>query len=413
MSEDNSDQSLQRDQATVHVPTGANTEIPTLRLKAGAHKRVRNGHPWVFQDELTERPAIAAGSVVRVCTDYDYDLGLGFYNAHSQIVVRLLATQQVDQAWFEQRLRQAMQLRERLFAPECSYRLVFGESDFLPGLIVDRYGDYLALQMLSAGMDRQRDAIVNALRSVLPEVKGIIAKNDSQLRVREGLPRNTELLYGSIPEHIEMTENGLRFDLSLEAGQKTGYFLDQRLNRQFVKTLSKGLRVLDCFTNQGGFALHAASGGAVDVLGVDSSEQAIAASQRNASLNGLAQCRFEEADVFDFLKAQAAQGAQWDVVILDPPAFTKSKAQIPQAKRGYAEINRQALKLIPAGGYLVSASCSHHISESMLLDIVADEARRINRKLKLVHRGEQSPCHPILLTMPETNYLKFLVFEVW
>ncbi len=384
-----------------------------LRLKAGQHRRIRGGHPWIFQDELMERPALPAGCLVRVKTDYEYDLGLGIYNAQSQIVVRLLATQRVDQAFFYDRIRRALNLRERLFAPETSYRLVFGESDFLPGLIIDRYGDYAAVQFLSAGMDRMRDGIVSALHEVLPSLKGVVAKNDSQLRVREGLSRETEVLSGEIPAHIEMTENSLRFQVDLLGGQKTGYFLDQRLNRHFIQGISKGLTVLDCFTNQGGFALHAAAGAAAEVLGVDSSESAVAACRRNAELNSFNVARFEQADVFDFLKQQVVEGAKWDMIILDPPAFTKSKAQIPQAKRGYAEINRQALKLLREGGFLVSASCSHHVNEAMLLDIVLEESRRINRKLKLIHRGEQSPCHPILLSMPETNYLKFLVFEVW
>ncbi len=398
------------------MPQQENTqhnEFPQLRLKPQAHKRIRGGHPWVFQDELAERPSLDAGTIVRVVTDYDYDLGLGMYNAQSQIVVRLLNTQRFDLEFFVQRIGNALHLRERLFAPETAYRLVFGESDFLPGLVVDRYSDYLALQFLSAGMDRHRELVVEALRSVLPSVQGMVAKNDSPLRTREGLQRKTEVLFGSIPEYISMQENGLRFDLQLESGQKTGYFLDQRLNRAFVRSISRNLRVLDCFTNQGGFALHAADGAAREVVGVDSSAQAVSSCTHNAELNNFAQCSFVEADVFDYLKQQAAEGQKWDMVILDPPAFTRSKAQVAQAKRGYAEINRQALKLIPAGGFLVSASCSHHVSETMLMDVIRDEARRINRQLKLIHRGEQSPCHPILLSMPETHYLKFLVFEVW
>lgn len=386
--------------------------MTTLRLAPKAHKRLRQGHLWVFRDELAVHEPCAAGELVRIVTDYDYDMGVGFYHPTSQIAVRLLAAPDFDRPMMVERLTSALRLRERLFAPETAYRLVFGESDGLPGLIADRYGDYVSVQFLSAGIDARRDEITSALREVLPDVKGIIAKNDSQLRSKEGLPRTTEVLYGEIPERVEMTENGIRYELSLTEGQKTGYFLDQRMNRSFVGRLSRGLRVMDCFTNQGGFALNAAAGGAAQVLGVDSSASAIAACARNAQLNGFDRCSWLEADVFDDLKRRAAQAEKWDMIILDPPAFTKTKAQVAQAKRGYAEINRQALKLIEDGGFLVSASCSHHMREDMLLEVIMDESRRVNRKLTLIHRGDQSPCHPVYLPMPETHYLKFFVFRV-
>jgi 23S rRNA (cytosine1962-C5)-methyltransferase len=349
---------------------------------------------------------------VRIVTDYDYDLGVGFYHPTSQIAVRLLAAPDFSKERITNRLRSALQLREQLFAPETAYRLVFGESDGFPGLIVDRYGDYCAVQFLSAGIDKRRAEITEALQDVMPNVKGIIAKNDSQLRSKEGLPRTTEVLFGDIPPSIEMTENGIRYNLSLAEGQKTGYFLDQRVNRSFIAQIAKGLRVMDCFTNQGGFALNAAAGGALEVLGVDSSASAIEACSRNAALNNYTQCSWLVADVFDDLKRRAAAAEKWDMIILDPPAFTKTKAQVAQAKRGYAEINRQALKLISNGGYLVSASCSHHMREDMLMDVILEESRRVNRKLALVYRGHQSPCHPVYMPMPETQYLKFLVFRV-
>lgn len=395
------------------------TELPLLTLKPKSHNRVRGGHLWVFRDEFSSLPDIPAGSVVRVQTDYGYDLGVGFYHPANQIAVRLLRhSSTVNEEFFAQRIAQALRLRERLFPTEPSYRLVFGESDFLPGLIIDRYhdsssgADYLAAQLLSAGMEAHKQQIVAALRQVLPNVRGIIAKNDSQLRAKEGLPKQEELLFGEIPESIAIQENGVQLALSLLHGQKTGYFLDQRLNRATVAWLAKGLRVLDCFTNQGGFVLNAALGGAHEAVGVDISATAIEACNRNAKLNNLSNCSFVVADVFEYLKEQAQSANKWDMVILDPPAFTKSKANIPQAKRGYAEINRQALKLIPSGGFLVSSSCSHHISEEMLLDVIHEESRRINRRLKLIMRGMQSPCHPIYLPMPETRYLKFFVFEV-
>ncbi|MFN9776823.1 MAG: class I SAM-dependent rRNA methyltransferase [Candidatus Kapaibacterium sp.] len=386
--------------------------MTTLRLAPKAHKRIRQGHLWVFRDELAPHEPCEAGDLVRIVTDYDYDLGVGFYHPTSQIAVRLLAAPDFTKERITNRLRSALQLREQLFAPETAYRLVFGESDGFPGLIVDRYGDYCAVQFLSAGIDKRRAEITEALQDVMPNVKGIIAKNDSQLRSKEGLPRTTEVLFGEIPPSIEMTENGIRYNLSLAEGQKTGYFLDQRVNRSFIAQIAKGLRVMDCFTNQGGFALNAAAGGALEVLGVDSSASAIEACSRNAALNNYTQCSWLVADVFDDLKRRAAAAEKWDMIILDPPAFTKTKAQVAQAKRGYAEINRQALKLISNGGYLVSASCSHHMREDMLMDVILEESRRVNRKLALVYRGHQSPCHPVYMPMPETQYLKFLVFRV-
>ena len=386
--------------------------MTTLRLAPKAHKRIRQGHLWVFRDELAPHEPCEAGDLVRIVTDYDYDLGVGFYHPTSQIAVRLLAAPDFTKERITNRLRSALQLREQLFAPETAYRLVFGESDGFPGLIVDRYGDYCAVQFLSAGIDKRRAEITEALQDVMPNVKGIIAKNDSQLRSKEGLPRTTEVLFGEIPASIEMTENGIRYNLSLAEGQKTGYFLDQRVNRSFIAQIAKGLRVMDCFTNQGGFALNAAAGGALEVLGVDSSASAIEACSRNAALNNYTKCSWLVADVFDDLKRRAAAAEKWDMIILDPPAFTKTKAQVAQAKRGYAEINRQALKLISNGGYLVSASCSHHMREDMLMDVSLEESRRVNRKLALVYRGHQSPCHPVYMPMPETQYLKFLVFRV-
>jgi 23S rRNA (cytosine1962-C5)-methyltransferase len=346
-------------------------------------------------------------------TDYDYDCGIGFYNAHSSIAIRLLHTHEdVNFEFFVNRLRSALAIRERVFPTMNSYRLCFGESDELPGLIIDRYGDYCAMQCLSAGMDARIDMIISALKEILPSLKGVIAKHDSPLRLKEGLQQGEYIVYGEIPDNINIQEHDIQLEISLVHGQKTGYFLDQRLNRKWVEQLSSGLDVLDCFTNQGGFALHAAKGGAKSVLGIDSAKQAIEASKRNAELNKYSHVDFEQADVFDFLKSSVQAGKTWDMIILDPPAFTKSKATLARAKRGYAEINRQALKLIRPGGFLVSASCSQHLSAQMLIEIVQTESKRVNRTLRLIHSGGQSPCHPILPIMPETSYLKCLTFEV-
>ncbi len=399
--------------------------LPILNLKPKEQRRLKSGHLWIFRDELIEpTEPLASGSLVRIHTDSGVDMGIGFYHPTSQIAVRLLRFlgNDLTEDFFRERLQTALALRRRLFPVEQSYRLVFGESDFLPGLIIDRYHDgshdYFAVQCLSAGMDARIEIISSALRSVFPQTAGIIAKNDSALRIKEGLQREEHIVFGTIPDAVHITENGIRLAVSLIAGQKTGYFLDQRVNRAFIAHIAQDLSVLDCFTNQGGFALNAAKGGARNAVGIDISASAIARSQENAKINGFTNCSFIKADVFEYLKEQAQKRLAgeihgWDMVILDPPAFTKSKANISQAKRGYADINRTALKLITPGGFLVSSSCSHHISADMLYDIIEQESARANRKLKLIFSGMQSPDHPVYMPMPETRYLKFFVFEVW
>jgi 23S rRNA (cytosine1962-C5)-methyltransferase len=391
-----------------------NGELPILHLLPNAHGRVRAGHPWIYAESLQKHAPLPSGALVRVMTDYGYDCGIGLYNPISSIAVRLLHSHETDITvdFFVKRLQSAMAIRERIFPDMQSYRLCFGESDELPGLIIDRYGAYCSVQCLSAGMDIRMNLIIEALKIIIPELKGVIAKHDSPLRIKEGLEQGEYIVYGEIPDVIEIVEHGIRIHVSLLHGQKTGYFLDQRLNRSWVQQLSHGMDVLDCFTNQGGFAFHAAKGGAKSVLGIDSAAQAIASSKKNAELNGFSMCAFEQADVFDMLKQSVLEGKSWDIIILDPPAFTKSKATLARAKRGYAEINRQALKLIRPGGFLVTASCSQHITSQMLIDIVQMESKRVNRRLRLIHVGGQSPCHPILPIMPETSYLKCLTFEV-
>lgn len=383
----------------------------------GGRRRLKQGHLWIFRDEIASlsTDSLQAGDLVRVVTDYGYDCGIGFYHPNSQIAVRLLRHNEdaltVD--FFTQRLEYARIMREQFFQNSRSYRLCFGESDFLPGLIIDRYDTYFALQTLSAGMEQRLPLILQALQELFPDIQGVIEKNDSRIRDLEGLPRRESVLWGTIPPIVRIKENGINLDISLEHGQKTGYFFDQRLNRAAIATIAKNLRVLDCFTNQGGFALNAAKAGAASCMGVDISQSAVDACIHNAQINDLTNTEFIKADVFTLLKQKAQHGEKWDMVILDPPAFTKSKHTVPQAKRGYADINRQALRLLSNGGYLVSSSCSHHISEEMFFDIIHDEAQRINRRLQLAWRGQQSPDHPILLGMPETQYLKFLVFRVW
>jgi 23S rRNA (cytosine1962-C5)-methyltransferase len=385
-----------------------------VRLRAGADKRIRSGHLWVFSNELQELPPLVPGSLVRVLSAQGESFGVGLYNRHSLIAVRLLRTEREELTldFFTERLLQALALRQRLCPGEQMYRLVHGEADLLPGVVVDRYGDYLAVQTLSVGMDLRLPLIVEALRTVVPETRGIVEKNASRLRELEQLPQRQGVLYGTIPERIQLEEFGIRLELRLLESQKTGAYLDQRYHRLLTGRLAQGLRVLDCFTYHGGFALQAARHGAVEVLGVDSSATALECARRNAELNGLRQLHFHEADVFQFLRDQVAAAARWDMVILDPPAFAKSRRHVPSAKQGYAEINRLAMLLLPSGGYLVTSSCSHHLFEAVFLELLFAEAARIGRQLRMLYRGTQPPDHPILLSMPETQYLKFFIFQV-
>lgn len=386
----------------------------TLTLKPREERRLRDGHLWAFRDELAHAPEAEPGELVRLVSHDGSSLGTGFYNPLSKIAVRLLGgeVESADADFFFRRFSQALALRQRFMGSEQAYRLIFGEADMLSGLIVDVYGDVIVLQMLAAGMDRRKPEIVDALRRLFPNLRGIMEKNTAQTRVKEGLSLLDAVVWGDVPDAIQVRENGLLLELHLLTGQKTGYFLDQKFNRRVVGALARGRTVLDCFCNVGGFALNAAHGGATLSMGVDSSETAVRDAMRHAELNQLANCQFVKANVFDLLREHVEEGRTWDMVILDPPSFAKSRSAIRGALAGYAELNRTAMKLLQPGGLLVSSSCTQLVSEHDLLDILYRESARIRKRLRLVHRGSQAPDHPVLLAMPETQYLKFLVFEV-
>jgi 23S rRNA (cytosine1962-C5)-methyltransferase len=386
----------------------------TLTLKPREERRLRDGHLWAYRDELVHAPDAVPGELVRLVAHDGSSLGSGVYNPLSKIAVRLLGgeVETLDTDFFVRRFRTSLQLRRRMLPNEEAYRLVFGEADMLSGLIVDVYGQYAALQMLSAGMDRAKPHVIEALRQELPDLKGIIEKNTAQTRKKEGLELVDAVVWGEIPERVHVRENGLALEIDLLGGQKTGYFLDQKINRRVVGSLSAGRSVLDCFCNVGGFALNAAAGGARLALGVDSSVTAIEGARRHAEINGLDNCQFVKANVFDLLREHIEHERVWDMVVLDPPSFAKSRSAIRGALAGYSELNRSALKLLRPGGLLVSSSCTQLVSEHDLLDILYRESARIRKRLRLVHRGSQAPDHPVLLSMPETQYLKFLVFEV-
>ena len=383
----------------------------TVKVNRKAEQRLASGHVWIYASDILDRGAARAGEVVRVEGDRGRRLGVAHYSAESQIVLRLLDAKDtpVDRAFYLERLKAALRHRERVAQGTNSYRLVHAEGDRLPGLIVDRYGDYLVLQLLDQGMDAAREVIVDCLTELL-QPKGVLARNDVAVRRLEGLTLEPAVLAGEVPETVPVEMNGLHLQADLRHGQKTGVYLDQRENYLAAARWARG-RALDCFTSTGGFALHMARG-CESVEGVDSSAEALKTATANAAANGIGNVSFREANAFDYLSGLGTARRQMDTIVLDPPAFTKSKANLESALRGYKEINTKALKLLPAGGVLVTCSCSHHVSEASLFEVVAEAALDARRTLRVLERRAQAQDHPILLTVPETLYLKCLVLEV-
>ena len=392
------------------------TESGVVTLSKTEARRLRDGHPWVFGNEVASvEGAPGAGDLVTVLRAGGKFLGRGFYHPHSLIRVRLLtleANEAVDEALFSRRLTTARDYRERLYPGASAVRLVHGEADFLPGLVVDRYADCLSLQTFSAGMDRHREAIA-ALLAELTGSTAVVERNESHLRDLEELPRRTGMLLGTLDGPLEIEDEGLRLQVDVLAGQKTGAFLDQRENRRIVRRHAKGMKVLDVYCNEGWFALHAAAGGAAEVLGIDRSAEAVERATANAARNEMGErCRFLAGDALQTMDSMRGDRLSFDLVILDPPSFTRSRKQVAQARRGYREIHREALRLLKRGGMLATASCSHHIHEAAFLEVVVRTAREMGRRLRWVARGGQAPDHPVLPEVPETQYLKFALFQV-
>jgi 23S rRNA (cytosine1962-C5)-methyltransferase len=338
-------------------------------------------------------------------------LGIAHYSSTSQICLRLLSTREdpAEREFFRRRIEQALEYRKRVVTDTDACRVVFGEADLLPGLVIDRYADCVVLQTLDQGMDRARDTIVQCVQELLSP-RAIVLRNDVPVRERESLPLEKAVLHGEPPVRPRIRMNGIEFDTDLLEGQKTGVYLDQRENYVAAAAHARG-RVLDCFTSTGGFAMHVAPR-AETVVAVDSSVHAVGLARSNAALNHIGNIDFRQADVFDFLAAEVHGRQSYSMVVLDPPAFTKSRGNIEGAARGYREINLRALRLLAPGGILVTCSCSQHISEAMLLEIVAGAALDAGRTLRVVERRTQAADHPILLTVPETLYLKCLLLEV-
>lgn len=387
-----------------------------IRLKKNEERRIRGGHPWVFSNEIERIDGVRDAGVAAELFDVGGGfLGCGYYTPHSLIAFRLLSRQQEDldsAQFYEQRIAVALAHRQAIYPALKTFRAVYGESDFLPGLVVDKYGDYLSIQMLSAGMDLRRDLILEALQRVFAP-KGIIARNDVSVRSLEKLEEKVEVLAGEIPEQVEIEENGLRFLINLREGQKTGGFLDQKQNHLLLRDICRDRAMLDCFCYAGSWAVHAGHFGAASALGLDISARAVEQASRNAALNGVAdRVRFEECDVFERLRSLKHEGKAYDVIVMDPPAFVKSRKNIAEATKGYLTINRRALELLQPGGYLITCSCSFHMGREPFREMLVNAARLARREVRLVATCSQAPDHPVLLSFPESEYLKCFVLQV-
>jgi 23S rRNA (cytosine1962-C5)-methyltransferase len=373
-------------------------------------ERLRSGHLWVYRSDVRSARA-EPGAVVRLLDERGNFAGRAFYSDKSQISVRLLTREDVpvDRAFLTARIRRAAAYRDLVVENSDACRLVYSEADLLPSVIIDRYGDYFVLQTLSQASDRLKGTLVDILVDLFSP-KGIVERNDPKVRMLEGLEQRVSVLYGEVPGEIPAKENGVTFVCDLTKGQKTGSFLDQRENHLAARRYASG-DVLDCFTYQGGFALTVADRSA-HVEGIDMAPAAVEAARRNQQLNSISNATFREGNTFDLLKEYDEAGRRFQTVILDPPAFAKNRDAVPAARRGYKEINLRALKLLKSGGYLVTCSCSYHITEPLFLQLLAEAANDARKTIVVVERRTQAQDHPILLTMPETHYLKCLIVKV-
>lgn len=385
--------------------------LPAVTITARGIERIASGHLWIYRADVADASGAAPGAVVRLLDRKKRFWGQALYSSKSQIALRLLTREDrpFDDTFLAERIRAAAAFRAQVAGGAQAYRLVAAEGDLLPTLIIDRYGTSFVVQTLSQGMDRLKPVIVEILRKEFAPLS-IIERNDAVVRALEGLPEQTGVLAGEEIREVVVEENGVKFCFDLLGGQKTGGFLDQRENRAAAASYARG-RALDCFTYTGGFALTLASR-CESVLGVEASAQALELARRNQELNGFANLEWKEANCFDFLKAADQEKQRFDTVVLDPPAFARQKASLESALRGYKELNLRALKILNPGGYLITCSCSYHVSEADLLEVIANAALDAHRTVTVVERRTQSRDHPILLTVPETHYLKCLILRV-
>ncbi len=392
-------------------------EIPTARivLSPDRERRVDPGHLWVYAGHVREiKGEPGPGDLVDLYTAAGRFHGRGFFNPHSKIRVRILTfhDEPIDEGFWAARLEEAVRLRERVVSGTNAYRIVHGESDLLPGLIVDRYGELLVMQTLAFGMDRRKDVLADLLRN-RTGARGVFLRNDAKSRALEGLPLERRFLHGEGPTTVEIYEGDAHFWVDVERGQKTGWFCDQRENRSATASLARDLEVLDVFCHTGAFGLQAALHGARSVLGLDVSRDALVLAREHAVLNKVEQiCAYQEADAFEELAKLERTGSRYDLVVLDPPAFARSKQAVTPALAGYKEINLRALRLVRSQGFLVSCSCSHYVGEQDLWRTVLAAARDARRRVRLIESRSQSRDHPVLASMSETRYLKCLIMQV-
>ena len=391
-----------------------------VTLKKGEGRSLKAGGMWVYDNEIASiMGSFENGDVVEV-RDFDgYCMGVGYINTRSKITVRMFSRRKdvvIDDAFIEQRVRDAWEYRKQTIDTS-SCRLIFGEADFLPGIVVDKFSDVLVVESLALGIDRWKLVIVEALKKVLAEdgitIRGVYERSDAKVRLQEGMERSKGFIGEPFDTKVEIVENGVRYMVDVEDGQKTGFFLDQKNNRAAIHRFCKGKRVLDCFTHTGSFALNAGIARASSVLGVDASQLAVDQATENAKLNGLEdRVRFQCADVFELLPQLEIQGEQFDVVILDPPAFTKSRNSVKNAVKGYREINLRGMKLVKDGGFLVTCSCSHFMEPELFAKTIREAATGAHRRLRQVEFRTQACDHPILWAADQSYYLKFYIFQV-
>lgn len=395
-------------------------ETAIVTLKKGEGRFLKAGGAWIYDNEIASVAGSCENGDLVLVHDFDgYGLGRGFINSRSKIRVRMLTrnpAQEIDRDFFRMRVQAAWDYRKHT-VDTGSCRVIFGEADFLPGLVVDKFSEVLVVQSLALGMDRWKMTILDLLIEVLQEdgviIRGIYERSDAKEREKEGMEKYKGFLSDPFDTNVEIVENGVHYLVDVEDGQKTGFFLDQKYNRLAVQRLCRDARVLDCFTHTGSFALNAGLAGAREVLGVDASELGIRQAEKNAALNGLSdRVHFQVADVFDLLPKLEEKGEKFDVVILDPPAFTKSRASVKNAIKGYREINMRGLKLVRDGGFLCTCSCSHFMTYELFTQTIGQAARSVHKRLRQVEYRTQAPDHPILWAADESYYLKFYVFQV-
>lgn len=392
----------------------------TVTLKKGEGRTIKSGGMWIYDNEIDRMEGgFENGDIVAVHDFDDYFLGYGYINTRSKITIRLLSRKKdavIDEAFFEQRVRDAWNYRkETIDISSC--RLIFGEADFLPGITIDKFEDVLVVESLALGIDRWKLVIVDALKNILAEdgimIRGVYERSDAKVREQEGMERYKGFIGETFDTKVQITENGVKYIVDVEDGQKTGFFLDQKNNRAAIHRFCKEKRVLDCFTHTGSFALNAGIAGAKSVLGVDASQLAVDQATENAKLNHLEEVvTFQCADVFELLPQLEQQGEKYDVVILDPPAFTKSRSSVKNATKGYREINLRGLKLVRDGGYLVTCSCSHFMEPELFAKTIREAANGAHKKLRQVEFRTQACDHPILWAADQSYYLKFYIFQV-